>query len=125
MACRAVQLDVSSEDTACVTSLPQSVSSGQISMWPKQLTWLVSEGSRGLRALPRRRELLCRAGSGCLHGLWPQGGWPALRQHVSSELHGRNNPNKHTSDLNPPSRAFILQSAPQVQARCTRERGVR
>lgn len=108
MASRAVQLNISSEDTAHETSLPQSVSSGQISMWPKQLTRLVSEGCRGLRALP------CRV----------PGSWAATR-HVSSERRERNNPNKRTSDLNPPPRAFILQSTRQVRAGCTGEGVVR
>lgn len=123
MAFRAVQLNISSEDTARVTGLPQSVSSGQQSMWPKQLTWLVSDGSHGLHALPRhgRSQRGCFAvpGAGPSMLCHPMtagrvDGSGAATRHVSSDLCGRNNPNKCTSDLNPPSRAFILQSAGPV-----------
>lgn len=50
---------------------------------------------------------------------------PAATWHMLSELQERNNPNECTSDLNPPSCAFILPSAQQEQARCTRKRVVR
>lgn len=140
MACRAIQLNVSSEDTAHVTGLPQSVSSGQyprgqsslppcLRRQPRfaakphaacfALERALAEGSRFAVSGAGPSMLCCPVTAGRVAGSG------AATRHVWSELHERNRPNEGTSDLNPPSRAFILQSARQVQAGCARERVVR
>lgn len=122
MACRAIKLDVSSEILALVCPSPFPVDKH-----PGGLPCSV-----GLQfALPAYRWSCFAVRSVapsmlCLPVIaWRTAGSWTTAQHILSELKERKNPKEHTSDLNRPSRAFVLQPARQVQPGCTREWVVR
>lgn len=114
MACRAIQLNTSSEDTARVTGLPQS---GLVDKSPcGQSSYPACLRRSACSALERS---LAQGSCFAVPGAGPPtlcspvtagsvAGSRAAGRHVWSELHGRDHPKECTSDLNPPSRAFVL-----------------